>query len=420
MPGKSSTRDGRSPDAVKPMRRLLLKKYPFATAVLSSAIPLFLGYDLAVVYNKIVRAQGNLKLLACTVALSSSLGMIAAVGAQRLIGDRRTVLLSAAVLCAGAIARGLATGLAPFTAGVFVNGVGIGLALTVVPAYAADLSPSSARRVLAAHPDGLVYLGCILGSVVYSMGFLRVPAHHAWRLTVAIGTAVPALLSSVVLFMPDTPRWLVSWDRENKARTLEEAELRLLEIKIECGKPHDGSDEPLAVTKRCRWWREELGILRELLVRPTEPLRRAVLTALVAKVIQQASSIGSILQYVQRAFRDVGVSSRAALAVFVFVFVFVVSFPMSLVLVEIGWLLVRALARSCRLGRRVPAGTVTPRQEQLKWVRGLSATMLLSLMALVWIALGPAPWAADASSRGCLRWLRAAVAVVKDSVISAI
>ena len=55
----------------------------------------------------------------------------------------------------------------------------------------------------------------------------------------------------------------------------------------------------------------------------------------------------------------------------------------------------------------------------MKWVRGLSATMLLSLMALVWIALGPAPWT-DASSRGCLRWLRAAVAVVKESVISAI
>ena len=287
--------------------------------------------DLAVVYNTIVRTQGNLKLLACTVALSSSLGMIAAVGAQRLIGDRRTVLLSAAVLCAGAIARGLATGFAAFTAGIFVNGVGIGLALTAVPAYAAELSPSSARRVLAVHPDGLVYLGCILGSVVYSMGFLRVPAHHAWRLTVAIGTAVPALLSSVVLFMPDTPRWLVSWDRESKARTLEEAELRLLEIKVECGKPHEGSDEPLAVTKRGRWWREELGMVRELLVHPTEPLRRAVLTALVAKVFQKASGIESILQYVQqRVFRDVGVSS-SALVVVVFGSVFVMFFPMSLV-----------------------------------------------------------------------------------------
>jgi hypothetical protein len=215
------------------------------------------------------------------------------------------------------------------------------------------------------------------------MGFLRIPAHHAWRLTVAIVTAVPALLSSVVLFMSETPRLVVS-------RTLEEAELRLLEIKVECGKPHDGSDEPLAVTKRCRWWREELGILRELLVRPTEPLRRAVLTALVAKVFQQASSTWSILQYVQRVFRDVGVSSSAMV---VFGFGFLMSFPMSLVLVELGWLLVRALARGCRLSRRTPtnAGSVTRRQEQMKWVRGLSATMLLSLMALVWIALGPAP-----------------------------
>ena len=46
MPGRSNTRDGRSPDAVKPLKpmRRLLNKYPFATAVLSSATPLFLGY----------------------------------------------------------------------------------------------------------------------------------------------------------------------------------------------------------------------------------------------------------------------------------------------------------------------------------------------------------------------------------------
>lgn len=39
MPGKSNTRDGRSPDARRPLNR-----YPFATAVLSSSTPLFLGY----------------------------------------------------------------------------------------------------------------------------------------------------------------------------------------------------------------------------------------------------------------------------------------------------------------------------------------------------------------------------------------
>jgi hypothetical protein len=179
--------------------------------------------------------------------------------------------------------------------------------------------------------------------------------------TVASGTAIPALLGAAVLLMPESSRWLVVLDRECKARrvlsrtsaTLEEAELRLLEIKSELGKHHDDDDEnesfdepPMAMSAtRCRW-KEEFGILWELLACPTEPLRRAVLTALVAKVFQQASGIGSILQYVQRAFRDAGVSfgARTPRALAVFGFVVVMSFPMSLVLVELCRLLVRALA----------------------------------------------------------------------------
>ncbi|TKW35539.1 hypothetical protein SEVIR_2G380100v4 [Setaria viridis] len=440
---RKNTRDGRPLDTGKPTRHPP-NKYGAATAMLSSVTPLFLGYDLAVVYCTAVTAQGDLRLLACVIALSSILGAIAAAGAQRLIGGRRAVLLSGALLCSGALARSLAAGFAAFAAGVFVDGVGMGLALMVVPAYAAELSLTSARGVLASHPDGFVYLGCILGSVCYSLGLSKVPADVAWRVAVASGTAIPALLSAAALLMPESPRWLVALDRESEARrvlsrtsaTLEEAELRLLEIKSELGKHHDdGSfdDVPAAMPATPGRWREEFGMLRELVARPTESLRRAVLTALVAKVFQQASGIGSILQYVQRASRDVGASSGAwtPRALAVFGFVVVMSFPMSLVLVELCWLLVRALAAGFRR-RRAPSHPshrscspghvgMTRRQEQRKWARGLSATMLLSLMALVWIALGPAPWAeADASSRGCPRWLRAAAASANKAVSSAI
>ncbi|CAL5061953.1 unnamed protein product [Urochloa decumbens] len=432
---RKNTRDGRPLDTGKPTRRPP-HKYAAAAMVLSAATPLFLGYDLAVVYCTSVTAQGDLRLLACAIALSSILGAIAAAGAQRLIGDRRAVLLSAAVLCAGALARGFAA----FTAGVFVNGVGTGLALMAVPTYAAELGLASARGVLASHPDGFVYLGCILGSLCHSMGVSKLPAHVAWQVTAASGAAIPALLGAAVLLMPESPRWLVARDRESEARrvlsrtsvTLEEAELRLLEIKSELGKHHDDNDDddepPVAMPATRGRWREELGTLRELVARPTEPLRRAVLTALVAKVFQQASGVGSVLHYLQRAFRGAGVSSGAQMplprALAVFGFVVVMSFPMSLVLVELFWLLVRALATGFR--RRAPPSHtphrghdgMTRQQEQQKWARGLSATMLLSLMALVWIALGPAPWAeADASARGCPRWLREAANKAVSSAI---
>ncbi|KAI5005950.1 hypothetical protein ZWY2020_033193 [Hordeum vulgare] len=155
----------------KPGRRPV-NKYALAATVLSAATPLFLGYDLAMVSSTAVLAEADLRLLACIVVLSTLVGAFTAVVAQCLIGDRRTVLLSAAVLCVGALARGLAAGPAAFAAGVFVNGVGMGQALMIVPAYVAELSPSSVRGALTSHPDGFVYLGCILGSLC-STGFLK-------------------------------------------------------------------------------------------------------------------------------------------------------------------------------------------------------------------------------------------------------
>jgi hypothetical protein len=382
---------------------------------------------LAVVYNTAVMAEADLKLLACIVALSSLLGAIAGVGAQQFIAHRRTILLSASVLCTGALARGLAASFAAFTAGVVVDGVGMGMFLMIVPAYAAELSPSSVRGVLASHPDGLLYLGCILGSLCYSTGVLKLAPHAAWQVTVASGTAIPALISSVVLLMPESPRWLVAKGQVSKARrvlartsaTLEEAEVRFLEIKAElCHTTQDGSpDEAVTMVATRSWWTECGAVWRELLARPTEPLRRAVITAVVAKVFQQASGIGSLAQYVDRAFRDVGVTSSAQVprALAAFGFVVVLSLSTSLVLVELGWQLVRPLARCCYLNRRAASSHrvgMTRRQEQLKWA------MLLSLMALAWIAFGPAQWAS--ASRGCPRWLRATAAAVNEAISSAI
>ncbi|KAG8079974.1 hypothetical protein GUJ93_ZPchr0007g3672 [Zizania palustris] len=424
--------------------RCPLNKYAFVGALLSSATPLFLGYDLAMVSSTAVLAEADLKLLACIVVVSSLLGALAAVGAQSLFGDRYTVVLSAAVLCTGALARGLATSFTAFTAGILVNGVGMGMAVMIVPAYAAELSPSSLRGVVATHPDGFVYLGCILGSLCYSKGFLKLPVHLAWRLTVASGTAIPALLSfAAVLLMPESPRWLLAKDHVTKARrvlsrtsmTLEETELRLLEIKTELGAPHDCCGDTVAMPAKQSRWREECGVWLELLARPTEPLRRAVVSALVAKVFQQASGIGPMFQHVQRAFRDVGVSSNDQMprALVALGLVVVASFSMSLVLVELGWLLVKALAASClrRALSHRPSHTyrggggrgMTRRHEQLKWARGLSATMLLSLTALLWIALGPAQGAdasSPSSSRGCPQWLRTAAAAVNRAVSTAI
>lgn len=268
----------------------------------------------------------------------------------------------------GALARRLATSFAAFEAGVFVNGVGMGLALMSVPAYAGELSPSSLHRGLTSHPDGFVCLGCILGGLCFSPRFLNLPVRVAWRLTVATGTAIPALLGFAVLLMPELPQWLLTKDHARRvlSRTLslEDAELRLLETKTELGEPHDvGCDDTVATPAWRTRWREERALWLELLARPTEPVRRNIVSALVAKAFQQASGIGSMFLYVQRAFRDAGVPSdtrmtRALVAFGLVVFAF---FAVSTVLLELAWLLVKALAGGCCRGaRRRRAGAGRP------------------------------------------------------------
>uniref|UniRef100_A0A0D9X0U0 Major facilitator superfamily (MFS) profile domain-containing protein n=1 Tax=Leersia perrieri TaxID=77586 RepID=A0A0D9X0U0_9ORYZ len=406
------------------MRR---NKYAIVSAVLSSATPLLLGYDLVMVIGSAVLTDAPdmklmVKILACIIVASCLLGAVAAVGAQCAIGDRQAVLLSTAALCAGALARGVATSFAAFAAGVFVNGVGMGMALVTVPAYAGELGGTACS--LASYPDGFVCLGCILGALTYTTRFLNLPAHVAWRLTVSTGTAVPALLGLAVLLMPDSPRWplVTKGDVTEARRVLERTEIRLFEVNTD----HLGDgDDTVATPARQSRWREEREIWLDLLARPTEPLRRAIVTTVVT-AFQQASGIGPVFLYAQHAFRHAGgMDAHMAAALVAFGFVVIAFSAMSLLLLELVWLLVKALAGCC-CTRRAPStslhsyrGGVTGgmkwRREQMKWARSLSATMLLSTTALVWLALGPVHLA-DASARGCPRWMLAAMDAVNRAV----
>ncbi|GJN32902.1 hypothetical protein PR202_gb21444 [Eleusine coracana subsp. coracana] len=393
MLGGKNTRDGRPPDSGKPIRiRRDQNKYAFATAALSSATPLSLGYG---------EYQPTRATLSCP-ALSRSPPSSAHSRPRRRVASSATAAPSSSPPPRSSPVRSPVGGPAAalFTAGALCCNV---------PAYVAELSPRSTRGALASHPDGLLYLGSILGSLCCNVLKPKLPPRATWQvvmISVASRAAGPALLGSVVLLLPDSPRWLVATDRASEARrviaatsaTLEEAQLRFLEI----------NDELISVEGRSWWSRTEEW--RELAARPTEPLRRAVVTALVAKLFQQAS----VAQYV---YRDAGaqVVPRALAA---FGFVAVLSLSASLVVVELGLQLVTAALNGggcCRLSRLAPSDRLTRRQEELKWTRGLSATMLLSLMALAWVALGPARWADDA---WCPTWMSSTA--VNTAVSSAI
>uniref|UniRef100_M8CMV5 Putative polyol transporter 1 n=1 Tax=Aegilops tauschii TaxID=37682 RepID=M8CMV5_AEGTA len=226
---------------------------------------------------------------------------------------RFTVIFVAAFFFAGALLMGFASGYTMLMLGRFVAGIGVGYAIVIAPLYTAEIAPASARGFLVSFTEVFINLGILLG-YVSNYAFARLPLHIGWRFMLGIGAVPSVLLALLLSGMPESPRWLVMKGRladarivlEKIADTPEEAEERLADIKTAAGIPDD-LDGDVVVVPRKRGG-EEKQVWRELIVSPTPPMRRILLTALGLFFFQQLTGSDSVVLYSPRVFESAGIT----------------------------------------------------------------------------------------------------------------
>ena len=100
-----------------------------------------------------------------------------------------------------------------------VVGVAIGAASFVTPLYIAELAPATHRGRLVTMNIVFITLGQVVAYVVgWIFGTYGSPETTGWRWMVGLG-AVPAVVQVVILlWMPESPRWLVKEGRSEEAR----------------------------------------------------------------------------------------------------------------------------------------------------------------------------------------------------------
>jgi sugar porter (SP) family MFS transporter len=129
-------------------------------------------------------------------------------------GRRRALMAAAALFAVGALIAAGITALWVLVAARLVLGLAIGTAAVIAPLYIAEAAPLAIRGALVSTYQFAITFG-ILAS--YLSG-LALKAEGSWRLMFGLG-AVPGLLFLFgLVFLPESPRWLVLKGIVDKAR----------------------------------------------------------------------------------------------------------------------------------------------------------------------------------------------------------
>ncbi|KAJ7173454.1 quinate permease-like protein [Mycena filopes] len=147
------------------------------------------------------------------------------------LGRKYGLLLSSAIFLLGAglqCGANSSTGLGIMYAGRIVVGVGIGIASNLAPIYVAEIAPPAIRGRLIGMYELCWQLGGVVGFWInYGVTQHIGPSHKQWLIAFAVQLIPAGMLFIGSFAMIESPRWLVSRDR-NTAALVNLAKLRNL------------------------------------------------------------------------------------------------------------------------------------------------------------------------------------------------
>lgn len=261
---------------------------------------LLFGYDTGVIAGAILFINEDLGLSPFTSGLVvSSLLVGAMIGAAfagpiaDATGRRKLVLAAAIIFAVGAIGAALATSAGLLILFRFVLGLAVGAASLIVPLYLAEVAPTEIRGAVASLNQLMIVSGILVAYIANS----ALAGAEAWRWMIALAVIPSLLLFLGMLFMPETPRWLVSKDRDEEAREV------LRRTRDETAVEAEMSD-----IKRVEGQQE--GGLGELLAPWVRP---ALLVGMGLAIFQQIIGINTIIYYAPTTLTNVGFGNSAAI-----------------------------------------------------------------------------------------------------------
>lgn len=160
----------------------------------------------------------------CTALFALILSPISSILADY-FGRKPVILLSDLLFVIGAVVQSMSYTVSGMVIGRSIVGAAVGAASFVTPLYIAELAPPAYRGMLVTMNVLSITAGQVVAYVIGWMFAEHGDPSTGWRWMVGLGALPAALQCLLLLFMPDTPRWLVKVGKSADARRVIEKTL---------------------------------------------------------------------------------------------------------------------------------------------------------------------------------------------------
>lgn len=196
----------------------------FMVSFIAALAGLLFGFDTGIISGALLFVANDFtltttlkELIVSSVLLGAMISSITSGFLTDKYGRRKIMLLIAALFIIGTLIATLATSLLMLVIGRIIIGIAIGIGSYTAPLYIAEAAPLELRGGLVSLNQLMITMGIMCS---YFIGYVFANGEGSWRYMFAIGILPAVLLGIGMLFLPESPRWLIKQGLADKAKTI--------------------------------------------------------------------------------------------------------------------------------------------------------------------------------------------------------
>ena len=223
-----------------------------------------------------------------TMMLGAALGAISTGWISYKLGRKTSLMAGAALFVLGSVGSAMAPNVIILLISRVLLGFAFGIASYVAPLYLSEMAEKEDRGKLISMYQMMVTIGILtafISDTIFSYG-----GH--WRLMLGVISVPAVLLMAAVFGLPDSPRWLASKGKFEKAKEI----LRMLNTT-----DAKADSELNEIHESLKVKQEGWSLFKE-----NKNVRRAVYLGMLLQAMQQFTGINVILYYAPQIFKHAG------------------------------------------------------------------------------------------------------------------